>query len=263
LNGPTNRGVAKMDWQFELDGKSREKQRLRSLALAYNCTVRPGPAGTFCLGGDRFSNMATPQEALADAATTLARLNGLARLENPEHYIVYLGNDYYQDRIQRHVKPHPVRSRYGQDDYEFVVTLPGMSIDPHVPPADAKRREAIMADSKLVEILEAFAAEEMTWQRLRVAFERIGALVGKGDNALVKHKYATQDELTNFKKNAEDPRHTGHDAVHGVPRGELRGTKMTESEGLNFVRRLFNDYVEKKYPLSKRIPDAKSNHRFH
>jgi hypothetical protein len=38
---------------------------------------------------------------------------------------------------------------------------------------------------------------------------------------------------------------------------------MTESEGLNFVRRLFNDYVEKKYTLSKRIPDAKSNHRFH
>jgi hypothetical protein len=43
-----------------------------------------------------------------------------------------------------------------------------------------------------------------------------------------------------FKKNVEDPRHSGVDAVHGVP----TGTKMTEEEGFEFVVRLFNAYVD-------------------
>ena len=115
------------------------------------------------------------------------------------------------------------------------------------PPTDAAalRRARIVADPNLADILEVFAADEMTWQKQRVAFEMIKALVGRGDNALVKHGYATSDEVTRFKKNVEDPRHSGVDAVHGVPTGPLKGTKMTEEEGFSFVVRLFNAYVDR------------------
>jgi hypothetical protein len=104
-----------------------------------------------------------------------------------------------------------------------------------------------VADPKLAEILEVFGiGGEITWQRLRVGFEKINALVGKGDNAFVKNGYATQAELTSFKANAQDPRHSGHDAVHGVPQTpQLKGTKMTEREGFDFIVRLFNTYVER------------------
>ena len=115
---------------------------------------------------------------------------------------------------------------------------------PPVHPAVARRRARIAADPKLAEILEALA-DEITWQRLRVAFEKIRALVGQGDNGLVQHGYATQPELTRFKANIEDPRHSGLDAVHGVPKGPFKGTKMTEREGFDFVVRLFNKYVDK------------------
>jgi hypothetical protein len=84
---------------------------------------------------------------------------------------------------------------------------------------------------------------------MRVAFEKINTLVGKGDNALVKHGYATQEELTRFKANAQDPRHSGMEAVHGVPQGELKGTKMTRNEGFDFVVRLFNKYVDEQLSL--------------
>jgi hypothetical protein len=70
-------------------------------------------------------------------------------------------------------------------------------------------------------------------------------LVGKGDNALVKNGYATQSELDSFKANAQHPRHSGVNAVHGVPQGPLKGTKMTEKEGFAFVVQLFNTYLEK------------------
>jgi hypothetical protein len=115
---------------------------------------------------------------------------------------------------------------------------------PPVDPSVAQRRARIAADPKLAEILEALAGE-ITWQRLRVAFERISALVGKGDNALVKHGYATQPALTQFKANIEDLRHSGVKAVHGVPQGPLKGTKMTESEGFDFVVKLFNKYMDR------------------
>jgi len=104
----------------------------------------------------------------------------------------------------------------------------------------------LVADPKLAEILEVFA-EEVSWQRLRVAFEKIRALVGggKSDNAFVKHGYATAPELERFKANVEDPRHSGTNAVHGIPRGPLKGTKMTEAQGFDFVVRLLNTYVDR------------------
>jgi hypothetical protein len=114
---------------------------------------------------------------------------------------------------------------------------------PPVDAAVARRRERIVSDPNLAEIVEVLA-DKITWQRMRVGFEKINALVGKGVNALVKHEYATQEELTRFKANIEDPRHSGENAVHGVHKGPLKGTKMTESEGYDFLVRLFSKYVD-------------------
>jgi hypothetical protein len=115
------------------------------------------------------------------------------------------------------------------------------------PPVDAdvaRQRERIVGDPKLAEIAEVFG-DKISWQRMRVAFEKINALVGSGDNALVKQGYATQPALTQFKANAQDPRHSGVEAVHGVPQGPLKGATMTESEGFEFLMGLLNTYLEK------------------
>jgi len=106
------------------------------------------------------------------------------------------------------------------------------------------RCKRLVTDPKLADIVDVFS-EEMSWQRLRNAYEKVRALVGKNDNALVKHGYATRPEITSFKANAQDPRHSGTDAVHGVPRGPLKGEKMTEREGYDFVVRLLNMYLDK------------------
>ena len=121
------------------------------------------------------------------------------------------------------------------------MTAPERFADSQIPLAP---RAPSIHDPKLAEIAEVFG-EESTWQRLRVAYEKINALVGKGDNSLVKNGYATQEELTRFKANVQDPRHSGVNAVHGVPQGELKGTKMTEEEGRDFVVGLLHKYLEK------------------
>jgi hypothetical protein len=235
-----------MAWKFELDGEGSDKLALRPLASACNCTIHPGPDARPWLGGTKFDGITTREQALEEARKTLALLNGLARLENPQHRPVNLGNEFLQDRLSHYIEPPTSRYRVPRSEvYEYTSPLTGGLVMPPVDPADERRRARIVAEPKLAEILEILAAE-ITWQRLRVAFEKISALVGNGDNALVKNKYATQDELTSFKANVQDPRHSGYNAVHGIPQtAQLKGTKMTELEGFDFIVRLFNTYVER------------------
>jgi hypothetical protein len=54
------------------------------------------------------------------------------------------------------------------------------------------------------------------------------------------------EEINRLKANMEDPRLSGLDAVHGVPIGpNPRGIKMSEQEGLEFIVRLLNTYLDR------------------
>ena len=237
---------------IELNGEALDIQRLESVAPACDCTVEPGPdAKLGWLGSAKFGGATTPEEAEEEATKKLVLLNGLARLENPEHRNVGVGDAFFQNgRIHYYqtepdgTTPRKRKEPAGSVIHRYESPLTGGRFVPPVDPADAQRRARIATDPKLAEIAEVFG-EEITWQRLRVAFEKINALVGKGDNALVKHGYATQDELTRFKANVEDPRHSGTNAVHGVPKGPLKGTKMTEGEARDFVVGLLHKYLAK------------------
>jgi hypothetical protein len=238
----------------ELDGEVTELQALQSVAPTCDCAITPGPDDKFgWLSGTRIDDAATPQQARDEARKILVLLNGLARLENPKHHNVDLGDCVFQSKratssegtdithmILHHCAPHGWRARATS---RMFVT--GGVFVPPVDPVVERRRKRLVADPKLVSTVEAFD-EEISWQRLRVAFERVRGLVGGSDNALVRQGYAKQSELTCFKANVQDPRHSGVKAVHGVvPKGPLKGQKMTETEGYDFVVRLLNTYLEK------------------
>jgi hypothetical protein len=227
----------------ELDGEVTELRAVESVAPACDCAIEPGPDQRFgWLAGAIVESAATPEEARAVAAYILVRLNGLARLQNPQHRNVDLANAVFQDGRLHHLAPY-WRSRAGSRLEMFAPPLTGPPIKAPVDP----RCKRLVADPKLADIVDVFS-EEISWQRLRVAFKKINALVGRGDNALVKHGYATQAELTRFKANIEDPRLSGSHAVHGLPRGPLKAAKMTEREGFEFVLRLLNTYLDKHSP---------------
>jgi hypothetical protein len=245
-SAPTHRPL------IELNGEAVDIQRLESIAPACGCTIEPGPdAKLGWLGSAKSQGAKTPEEAEEEATKKLVLLNGLARLETPEHRNVGVGDAFFQNgRIHYYqtepdgTTPRKRKEPAGSVIHRYESPLTGGRFVPPIDPADSQRRAHIATDPKLAEIAEVFG-EEITWQRLRVAFEKINALVGKGDNALVKNGYATQEELTRFKANVEDPRHSGVDAVHGVHKGPLKGTKMTEGEGHDFVVGLLHKYLEK------------------
>jgi hypothetical protein len=224
----------------DLDGEVTELQALERVASACDCTIEPGPGQKFgWLGGATLDAATTPQQARQRASKVLVLLNGLARLQNPQHRNVDLANEVYQNG-SLHLASPQWRPRAGTRLQIATSPLTGAPVTASIDP----RCKRLVTDPKLAEIVEVFG-EEMSWQRLRNAYEKVRALVGKNDNALVKHGYATQPEITSFKANAQDPRHSGSDAVHGVPSGPLKGEKMTEEEGFEFVVRLLNTYLEK------------------
>jgi hypothetical protein len=98
-----------ISWLFELDGEASDLLALRQLASAYDCTIRPGPGDELWLGGARFDDIPTSEQALEEAKKALIRLNGLARLENQKHRTVGLGNEFLQDGRMQYDKP-PYRS---------------------------------------------------------------------------------------------------------------------------------------------------------
>jgi hypothetical protein len=227
----------------DLDGEVTELQALERVASACDCTIEPGPGQKFgWLGGATLDAATTPRQARQRASEVLVLLNGLARLQNPQHRNVDLANEVYQNG-SLHLASPQWRPRAGTRLQIATSPLTGPPVTASIDP----RCKRLVTDPKLAEIVEVFS-EEMSWQRLRNAYEKVRALVGKDDNALVKHGYATRPEITSFKANAQDPRHSGPDAVHGVASGPLKGKKMTEGEGFEFVVRLLNTYLERKHP---------------
>jgi hypothetical protein len=200
----------------------------------------------------KFEGLPSPEEVRAQAAEVLGILNGLARMEYGNHRPVQLGlavsRTYSNGRrdVAIGLLGAEIRSRVSLGLQ--VMRGDGKTETPISIDESTERRKRMVDDPQLVEIVEAFSGD-ITWQKLRVAFEKIGALVGKGkatDNALVSLRFATQDEISRFKANVEDPRVSGLNAVHGVAaRGPLRGAQMSEQDGLAFVVRLLNTYLDR------------------
>lgn len=246
-------------WKIDLNGEAKEILHLKSLAPCCDCALVAAPDAQYCLGGAAFDQVTTGDEMREKAEHVLTLLNGLARLERLEHNPVSIGEQIYGPEgngASWRYPTHATKSaRPGSMVYEFTPPGSHSSDFPITKDSLYERRKRIVSDPALAEILAAIAGE-ITWQRLRVAYEKIGAVVGKStkkgrwDNALVKFGYATQDQLKRFKENVEDPRHTGINAVHGVSdKSPLRNMKMTEKEGFEFVVGLLNTYVVKNpYP---------------
>jgi hypothetical protein len=213
------------------------------------------PDDQYCLGGPAFDQVTSAEEMLRQAEGVLALLNGLARFERAEHRSAWLGEYVYRWQGASHWERFPTGkpqiARPVSRSYESAPPGYHSSDAPIVKDSEYARRKRVVSDPALTEILPAIAGE-ITWQRLRVAYEKICAVVSKStkkggwDNALIKLGYATQDQLKSFKENVEDPRHSGINAVHGVSeKSPLKNMKMTEKEGFEFVVGLLKTYVAK------------------
>jgi hypothetical protein len=226
-------------WEIDLDGDQADIAELKMLAPLCDCIISPGRDGRECLSGNGFDALSAPEEVRAQAAKILTLLNGIARMTWGQFRPVQLGT-----AVSRN---HPDGTR------DVAIGLIGAAARSRAAPlgmGETQRAKRIIADPKVHEIANALA-DDLTWQRLRVAFEKVCALVsgraakGSWDNAIVANGYATQDEISRFKANAEDPRISGFDAVHGVPQGPPKGKKMSEQEGLEFVVQLLNTYLDR------------------
>ncbi|HEX3418512.1 MAG TPA: hypothetical protein VHT21_19220 [Stellaceae bacterium] len=242
-------------WLIELSGDHADIEELKKLAQHCQCEIAPDHNGREYLSGSGFENLSSAEEVRAAAIKVLTLLNGIARISCGQFRPVqFAGVSQIRPDCTKAAFAHAHATGRARASADAVVIRAEGTVEPGITPITpdlgTQRAKQIIAEPKLREIAEAIAGE-ITWQRLRVAFERICALVSKRsskgawDNALVKNGYATPDELTRLKANMEDPRISGLHAVHGVGTGPgPKGTKMTEQQGLEFVLRLLNTYLD-------------------
>src|SRR5262249_28909063 len=150
----------------DLDGGASELQALEAVAPACDCTIEPGPGQKFgWLGGSALDGAATPQQARQRASDKLVLLNGLARLHNPHHRNVGLASEVYQDGLLHRLAPQ-WRPRDVSRMQISGSPLTGARITAPIDP----RCKRLVTDPKFADIMEVFS-EEMSWQRLRNAYE--------------------------------------------------------------------------------------------
>jgi hypothetical protein len=226
-------------WLIELSGDQAAIEQLKKLAELLKWDVAPDHDGRGWLSSGMLDNLSSVEEVREKAIEILTLLNGFARMRsNQFRPVQFLGVSQK--------RPDGAKAHFISAVFAAQGSFPGGG-----DLGSTQRLERIADDPNLRKIVEAIGGE-ITWQRLRVTFERICALVsgrnakGAWDNALAKHGYATSDELACFKANIEDPRLSGLNSVHGVPSSPApKGAKMTEEQGLVFVLRLFNTYLDR------------------
>jgi hypothetical protein len=120
---------------IELDGHASDIQTLQSVAPACNCSIEPGPDSKLgWLYSPKFDCATTPQEAQEEATRMLVLLNGLARLKNPQHRNVGLGDVLFRDGQLQYFRPPQSRPRR---ETIWISQPPGVA--PPVIEVDARR----------------------------------------------------------------------------------------------------------------------------
>src|SRR5262245_39078805 len=91
---------------MELQGGSSDLHMLRLVAPACDYAIESGPDQRLSwLRGPTIEQPATFDAARDEAAKALVLLNSLARMENPEHRNVKLGNAFFKNGQLHHFGP--------------------------------------------------------------------------------------------------------------------------------------------------------------
>ena len=226
-------------WLLELSGDQADIEELKELAQVVNCHIAPDHDSRGWLSGGTFDNLSSVEEVREKAIEILRLLNGIARSRSYQFRPVQFWGVSQK-------RPDGTKAHFTAACFAGRGRFPGGE-----DVGGIQRAQRIIDDPKLCKIAEAIGGE-ITFQKLRVALEKFGEMItgrssrGSWNAALVKNGYTTKAELDDFWANTDDPRLSGLDAVHGVPNSPApKGANMTEEQGLEFVVRLLNTYLDR------------------
>lgn len=220
------------EWSFNLVGEETDINALKRWAPLAGCEIVE-EMGQSVLKWKPLYELDNGIEARATASDIVAVLNGLLRTETRISRPVRLPGSGYR------VRPD------GSRDVHIAATVGRLIALGALPDWAAKHYAAAEQDSNVRDALIAYG-DEPSWQKLRHAFQIACQDVG-GETEIIKLGWATRAEIDQFKANVTDKRLSGRDAVHGELFGhDPKGAKMTLDEGMLFVGRLLNRWVESK-----------------
>ena len=220
------------EWSFDLVGEKSDINALKRWAPLAGCEIVE-EQGRSILKWKPLQELDDVIEARSTASDIVAVLNGLLRTETRISRPVRLPGSGYQ------VRPDGSRAVHIAGSVARVMLLDAL------PDWAAKHYAAAEHDSNVRDALIAYGGEP-SWQKLRHVFEIIRQDVG-GEAEIKRLEWATRTEIKQFSVNANDKRLSGPEAIHGRRFNDDPGVaKMTLDDGLLFVGRLLNRWIENK-----------------
>jgi hypothetical protein len=242
-----NGGLA-MTWQVGLVGEAMDVGELERLAASCGCAIITDADGRPCLIGPQFDALASYDEVRKLACNMLVVLNALAMQHHSDHRPIQVGYGITQVHSdgKRDIAVSIHETVRVRDWIDANVIRADGSTEGVTTRADqnAEHYQRVLDDPKLFGVTEVLAGD-LTWQRMRVALERVTALIGKSGkdyDAIAASNYATRDEIRRLKANIEDPRLAGINALHAFPSGPERA-KLCLEDARALILRIFWAYV--------------------
>ena len=165
-------------WLIELSGDQADIEELKKLAPHCECEIALAHDGREYLSGREFEGLSSAEEVSAAAIEVVTLLNGIARVSWSQFRPVQLAgvSQIRPDGTKAaFVHAHfAIRARVSVD--AVVIRADGTVQQRITPDLGSPRAKQIIADPRLCEIAKAVAGD-ITWQRLRVAVEKLGALI--------------------------------------------------------------------------------------
>lgn len=174
------------------------------------------------------------------AKAVLTRVNGLARVVNPEFRPVKLSGEY-GDGEKQHVivevdAPFEARGRLNA----AVVVIGDQVVAPSEPPT-TRRLELAAADPEVNRVLTIMASSEaLDWVRMYKVYEIVRAQASDGQ----MKRWAIKSEITSFTHSANSPAVSGDDkARHAHFPHKPPKKPFSENEGRQFIARLVENWL--------------------
>jgi hypothetical protein len=229
-------------WWIRIEGARLDLEALQSEARTTGYEVVLDGEEAPYLRGAELDDLTHDSEVMPAARRAVELLNGLARVRHPDHRPVKVSGTMLKVRPDGGhgvvIEVPAGHARFRSPEHTVRV-----GADDEGPDAGCDRYGLAQQSAALDDALRAFSGEP-TWQKLRYVFETIGQDVG-GRGGMDRRGWATLGETAQFKANAEDPRLSGREAVHGRKfKHDPKADPMSLTEATLLIGRLLGRWMD-------------------
>jgi hypothetical protein len=231
-----------MKWQAGLAGEDFDLQVMAGTFEDGDPVVRQRPDGSYVVESSSFDSLTELTDVNAEAERLLTLMHGSMSVNDPQVRAVIPSRTFWNEDGQ-HVLAF-AGTAHGRGTARIVSVDAGGNHLP-LPPAPARQWFDLGKSNLLVaEALEFLGTPTLGWGTMYKIWELIEEDVEGGFKAIVRHGWASRNEIEVFKRSCNHPEVAGNESRHAVTEAEPPKHPMSLVEARNFIRTLAQRWLQ-------------------